>query len=591
MANRFSVEAVFKGVNRITAPISRAASGVRKATRRMGEGFQKLNARIARIGSTASSALGVAGLAGALFLVKRAMGAVITTGAELEQTLVGAAVRFPGEIKRGTLAFKELEDKAREVGRTTEFTSIQTASALRGLALAGFGAAESMALLSPLADLATAAEIDLAVATDIATGSLGAFGLRSKDTAQQVTNLLRISDALAVTSTSTRTTIEGLFDTLRLGAPFAKEAGVSLESFLAISGELGQAGIDSTRAGTAILNMFAKLSEPQAAKGLKKLGVGIEDLADGTLNVGKLIGDLRKSLGSFTKKEIGRLFEDPGALSKVAGKRLNILKGLFGLRGGKAVAVLLSSEAGSFDELKEKIDNATGATKRMADELRKVRAIDIKLFESAVESLTVTFSKATDDGIGGFIKGTTKAVRGIEGFVGANPIIAKILFGLLAVGAAFLVVGAVVAAIGAAIGFIAGSAVALVGAVFAAAVAFGLWLSSLEPVQRFFDFLFQTISDMGDLIVKAFSFVPGGFVVQKAIELFGAGLSPFGGGEEAPPDATGPADRNFVERSESESKATLTVLDQRDRPGSGLLLDTGDIPSAIAIRVDETGDF
>lgn len=585
MANRFSVEAVFKGVNRITAPISRAASGVQKATRRMGDGFRRLNASISRIGSTATSALGVAGLAGALFLVKRAMGAVITTGAELEQTLVGAAVRFPGEIKRGTLAFKELEDRAREVGRTTEFTSTQTASALRGLALAGFKAAESMKLLGPLADLATASEVDLATATDIATGSLGAFGLRSKDAAQQVKNLQRISDALAVTSTSTRTTMEGLFDTLKLGAPLAKEAGVSLESFLAIAGELGQAGIDSTRAGTAILNMFAKLSEPQAAKGLKRLGVGIEDLADGTLNVGKLIGDLRKSLGSFTKKEVERLFDDPGALSKAAAKRLNILKQIFGLRGGKAIAVLLSSEAGSFDELLEKIDNATGATKKMADELRKTRAVDIKLFQSAVESLTVTFSKATDDGIGGFIKGTTKAVRAIESFVGANPVIAELLFVVLAVGAAFLVVGAAVAVVGAAISFIAGLPVALVVAVGAAAVAFGLWLSTLKPVQRFFDFLFQTISD----------------VVNKFTELttidFNSGIGKvifdfFMDQDEAPPpDATGPVDRNFVERRESESKATLTILDQTNRPGSGVLLDTGDTPSAISLLIDETGSF
>lgn len=575
MANRFSVEAVFKGVNRITAPISRAASGVRKATRRMGEGFQKLNARIKRIGSTATSALGVAGLAGALFLVKRAMGAVITVGAELGKTLVGAAVRFPGQIKRGTLAFKELEDKAREVGRTTEFTSTQTASALRSLALGGFEASTAMAVLKDLTDFATASEVDLAVATDIAAKSLGAFSLRTKDPAEQAKNLRRLSDALTKTATSTLVTTETLFESISLGGSIATVAGVSLESFLAIAGKLGDTAIPATRAGTAIKNMMVNLAKPQVKRGLKKLGVDIKQFADGTLDVGSLIDDLREST-----KGLGKL------------ERLNILSKLFGLRGGPAVAALIGLPANAVNELRGEILGARGDTLLMAEALRKTRAVDIKLFESAVESLTITFSKATDDGIGGFIKGTTKAIRSMERFVEANPAVAKILFGVVAIGAAFLIVGAVFAAVGAAITFIVGSVTALVGAVVAASVAFGLWLSSLEPVQRWFDEFFESdwLGKMAQLLTFIAKFSPPGLVFQAA--QFGVDKAfDLAFGEDNPPDATGPADRNFVERSESESKATLTVLDQRDRPGSGLLLDTGDTPSSIGIRVDETGSF
>ncbi len=382
----------------------------------MGDGFRRLNQRISRVGATARTALGVAGLAGALLLVKRAMGSVITTGAELEQSLVGAAVRFPGEIRKGTAAFTALEDKAREVGRTTEFTSIQTANSLRALALGGFETATAMAVLKDLTDFATASETDLAVATDIATKSLGAFGLRTKDPAKQAANLRRLSDSMTKTVTSTLVTTETLFETVSLGASIATVAGVSLETFLAVAGKLGDTAIPSTRAGTAIKNMMVNLAKPEVRRGLGKLGIDIKEFADGTLDVGSLIDDLRENL-----KGMGKL------------ERLDVLSKLFGLRGGPAVAALIGLPAKSVNELRKEILGAEGDTLRMADALRKTRATDIKLFQSAVESLTVTFSKATDEGIGGMIKGLTKLIRGVERFVGANPKVAKMVFGLVIV--------------------------------------------------------------------------------------------------------------------------------------------------------------
>lgn len=533
----------------------------------MGEGFQRLNTRIQKFAGNATGALGVAGLAGALFLVKRAIGSVVTTGAELEQQLVGAAVRFGPDIKKGTAAFKELEDEARRVGKTTEFTSIQTASALRGLALAGFEAGESMKLLAPLSDLATAGEVDLAEATDIATGSLGAFGLRTADAAQQVKNLKRIGDAMAKTANSTRTTMTGLFETMRLGAPLAKEAGISLESFLTVAGQLGQAGIDNTRAGTAIMNMFTELSTPRTEKGLKKLGVRMENLGDGTLNVAKLINQLRDGLADLEPRQ-----------------RLNRLTDLFGKRGGKAVAVLISSEVGSFETLKGKLDNAEGSVAAMAFRLRQTRAVDIKLFNSAVEGLAVTFSKATDDGIGGFIKGMTTMVRGFDSFVERFPIVAKFLGLILAAAGAFIVVGLIIAAVGAAISFVIGSTIALFVAVAVAvgtvAIGLGLWLSKLEPVQKFFDFLFGTISDIATLWndLTTIDFDTG--IGKVILDLF------TGAGDE--PSGQGPADR-AVDRSESESRATLLVRDQRESPA--LVLESDDTPSAISLVVDESGAF
>ena len=68
------------------------------------------------------------------------MANVISAGAEFEQTLVAAAAKFPGEIRRGTEAFEQLEQAARKTGSATEFSASEAASALNFLAMAGFDA-------------------------------------------------------------------------------------------------------------------------------------------------------------------------------------------------------------------------------------------------------------------------------------------------------------------------------------------------------------------------------------------------------------------------------------------------------------------
>jgi hypothetical protein len=50
-----------------------------------------------------------------------AAGKIIKTGADFERTLVTAATKFPGEVRRGTKAFEDLEAAAAMAGKTTEF--------------------------------------------------------------------------------------------------------------------------------------------------------------------------------------------------------------------------------------------------------------------------------------------------------------------------------------------------------------------------------------------------------------------------------------------------------------------------------------
>ncbi|MCK5601860.1 phage tail tape measure protein, partial [Candidatus Pacearchaeota archaeon] len=213
MAKRFSIEAVFKAVDKMSAPVSRMQNRIGKFTRKMDRGLRKVNKSVGRFAQKMKKGALIVGAS--LAIIGAGLLNVINTGAQFDQTLVNAAAKFPGEIRKGTKEFILLEDAARQVGRTTEFTAIQSAEALNFLAMAGFNAEQSVKALPGVVDLATVAQSDLATATDIATDSLGAFGLMTKDAGKLGKNLARINDVIAKTSTTANTNIMQLFEAVK----------------------------------------------------------------------------------------------------------------------------------------------------------------------------------------------------------------------------------------------------------------------------------------------------------------------------------------------------------------------------------------
>lgn len=403
MAGRFSVEAVFKAVDRVTAPVTRMQNRVGKLTRSMGRGFDRLNRSVDKF--AAGVKRGALAVTAALALSSGAMANVIGAGAEFEQTLVSAAAKFPGEIRRGTDAFEQLEQAARKTGATTEFSASQSARALNFLAMAGFDAEASVAALPGVVDLATAAQIDLAQATDVASDSLGAFGLMTKDAAQLGKNLARVNDIIVKTTTSANTTVAALFEAIKDGAPVATTAGASMETFAALAGELANAGIKGTRAGTTLKNMFLTLSAPGtgAAKILKRLGIQTQDANGDMRDIVDILGDLNKSLDGLG-----------------TAKRSGVLEGIFGKIPIAGVNVLLASGSDRLREYRKELEGASGASSTMASVMRDTLQGRLNSLKSAVEGVKISIFSMTSGPLSGAIEKTTEWVRVNEKLIATN---------------------------------------------------------------------------------------------------------------------------------------------------------------------------
>ena len=151
---RFSVEAIFKAIDRVTQPVRKMESAVGRFTDSTRRGLKSFDGKLTRINQGFKKLATSALVAGAVI---GSLGAdTIKTGAQFEQSIVNAAAKYGDLAKKGSETYLALEDAARLAGRTTEFTASQSADAINELAKAGFNAQQTISALPKVIDLATA---------------------------------------------------------------------------------------------------------------------------------------------------------------------------------------------------------------------------------------------------------------------------------------------------------------------------------------------------------------------------------------------------------------------------------------------------
>lgn len=528
MAARFTVEAVFKAIDKITAPVTRMGNRVGKTLRGINAGVKRVTAGFRKLGKSVGPALGVAGVAGALLAVKMAMADVVTVGAEFEQSLVSAGVRFEEPILRGTAAFEKLENAAREAGRTTEFTSNQSALALKFMAKAGFDAQFAIGSLPALVDLATASEQDLARAADIVSDSMAAFNLVTNDAEQNMKNLTRVSDQMVKATNSANLTMEDMFETIKLGSPLATGAGIAMDELIAITARLAQVAIKGSRGGTVLNAMFTKLVDPRIQKKLQRLKVEVLDSANNIRPFADILDNMAESLEGVTAAQ------KAGAIAEI-----------FGVRGTRGILPFLTQGSEELRKLQKQLVNVQGETKMMAAIMRDTTQGAMKEFTSAAESVELTLFK-TAGATESLFESLTGFTRGVDAFITLNPALTKMTFLLTGLSAIAVAIGLVFAGIGVAISFIVSSTAGLVGlAVAAAGVAFqfGVWLGKLDFIEEGFDRAAVKVQRMVDLLAQARGFLGFGGDEEET------GGAPPGGR----PEVIGP-----------QSRLTQSIIERRD---------------------------
>ena len=308
--------------------------------------------------------IAVMGAAAAGVAVAMAMRGVIKAGAGFEHTMA----RVRALTQASEVDFKRLSAQAQKLGATTEHSASQAAEAMANFALAGFSVNEIMAAMPATLSLASAGQLDVGQASDIAAKLMAGMGLNAAELGDAV-------DILAKAFTTANTDLTMLGDAMSYVGPVARTAGYDLAEVAAVIQVLSNAGIQGQQAGTALRRMMLSLASPsREAEGLlKKLGVSVNDAAGDMRSMADIVEDLRQST-----KAMG------------TGQRLGILGTIFGARGATGAAALIDAGATSIRNFERELRSAGGTAQRIAKTQMDTLTGSWIRFKSAAEGAAIT---------------------------------------------------------------------------------------------------------------------------------------------------------------------------------------------------------
>lgn len=356
-----------------------------------------------------------------LGMLSSTFGSSITTAADFEQAMarVGAVSGATGED------FEKLSRQARDLGRDTQYSATQAANSQELLARAGFQTNEIISAMPHLLYMAGAEGMDLARAADIAAGTLRGFNLEASE-------MSRVANVLAKTSSSTNTSIDTLGESFKYVAPDAKALKVSIEEVAAIVGVMGDANIKASQAGVYLRGAFNKLVSPtnETKEALQKLGITIQNEFGELKSFDTLMQEFSEKMQGMTgfkKKELfGEIFDARSSTGMLA--------------------VLTAFETGKLSRTIDDLYHVGEVAKEMYDRMSATAQGAQKRLESASEGMRIAIGNH-------LLPVYTKAIDLMARFkswltqlIEEHPIISKAVIGFTTAllglsGATLLVVG------------------------------------------------------------------------------------------------------------------------------------------------------
>lgn len=274
-----------------------------------------------------------------------------------------------------TKDFAAMKRAALDAGSSTAFSATQAADGLGEMAAAGFTVQQQIAALPKVLQLAQAGEVGVGEATKIAASAMAQFGLKAKDVGS-------IGDTLLAASNASTIGLGEIAESLKYVGPIASSAGLSLKSTASFISLLGNAGIESSSAGTALRGMIASMAAPtkKSSKALADLGVSTKQMAAGVkepIAFLKLLGE------QFDKKHYNQA------------QKLSVIMRVFGRETSAAVMSLIDAgtragEGGTaFEKMTAAMNGASGAMQRAQDVLGDTTAAKLQKLTAQVDSLKI----------------------------------------------------------------------------------------------------------------------------------------------------------------------------------------------------------
>ncbi|RPI56440.1 MAG: phage tail tape measure protein [Deltaproteobacteria bacterium] len=258
-----------------------------------------------------------------------------------------------------------MNDKIREVGRTTKFSAIEVAAAMRTLGQAGFTATEALGSIDSVAALAAGTLTNIDLVVDLITTAIRAFDLETSEAT-------RVTDIFANAVNRSKLTIDKLRIAFNYIGPIAAEAGIEIEETTAMTMLLANAGIRASTMGTGLRRTIQQLIQPTEAfkAALEAAGYTTEDFNTQTNSMRDII------------RRLSIVVPDAEAAFK-----------MFALRSASVVAALSSKGVAGFDALLSATKRTGSALEMQAKQLEGLGLIYKQAMDKATD-LALALGKA-----------------------------------------------------------------------------------------------------------------------------------------------------------------------------------------------------
>lgn len=379
---------------------------LKKTMDEAGEGAKGFGEKSVEALDAVESVLATAGIAKALGEIKDAYMDCINTAGDFEASMsnVEALSGASGD------ELESLSDKAKEMGATTKFTAGESADALSYMALAGWNTQSMLEGISPVLNLAAAANMDLAQASDIVTDYLTAFGLKASDTAHFV-------DVMAYAMAHSNTDVIQLGEAYKACASTATSLGYSVEETTAVLATMANAGVKGGEAGTALNAIFTRLATNTKKCGdeLANYGVNIYDAQGNMQSLSSILTGIAGVWGDLTDQEQANLAKTIAGTNQYS-KLQTIMAGC-----SEAAA-----EGGqSFSDYTAALNNCAGSADKMAGTMLDNMNGRLVLMQSAADGLKIAIGEDLTPTMSGLYDVCAQVLGWMQGFVEENPGVVK----------------------------------------------------------------------------------------------------------------------------------------------------------------------
>lgn len=420
MASRYEVSTTFALVDRASAALKSIGASGDAVSGRLNASLLKAQERVSAFGETAKAAgkmligMGVAAVGAGLVIATKQY-------ADFDAALHGAGAAF-SDVDSSAADFEErlheIGLSARAVAAATEFDAKQTADAMATLARAGVDSSNAIALLPGVADLATAACVEMNEAVGMAVGGLNVMGMMSDNPEILAQNMKRLSDVMAYTADSANMSLTDVSEAITAGGAFFKTANNDLNMFSASLTALANNSIVGAEAGTHLRNIMTNLSAPtdKAAAALKSMGIATTDSSGNLLSLSDIVGQFNKAMVGMGDAE-----------------RNANLYAIFGKQNIAAFNALLNTGADALEGYAATAANSADAAMQKAEALRGSLLNKLNVLKSALTEKGFQFVDAFAGKGGNFITELTESISNfdvtplVNGLTTALNVITKIV--------------------------------------------------------------------------------------------------------------------------------------------------------------------